>query len=178
MTLNILFKYLSFLPILVLCLVFLYSRYSPIKSGFFLLNNDLDTTTSKRLLWVIMGAYTLVFGSMSCLRYVSLHSTIADLGFYENRIWQIAHNYRSEYLINGHFAPILLTHAVIYKFIPSALTLLILQTVTIAFASIPLYYLAIHHLKNNKLSLFVVVVFFLFTALERRCVRFSLVIWK
>ena len=43
--------------------------------------------------------------------------------------------------------------------------LLILQTVTIAFASIPLYYLTIHHLKTTN-CLFVVVVFFLFTAVE------------
>ncbi len=166
MTLNILFKYFSFLPVLALCLFFSYSKYSPIKGKLFHLNNDFDHTTSKKFFWIVTGAYLCIFGSMSCLRYISLHSTIADLGFYENRIWQIAHNYRFEHLINGHFSPILFIHAIIYRFIPSTLTLLILQTVTITLASVPLYYLAIRHLKNNKLALLVVAIFFLFTAVE------------
>lgn len=166
MTINILFKYLSFLPVLAIGLALLYSKYSPLKRSFFSLDNDLDTAGSQKLFWIITGAYLFIFGSMSCLRYISLHSTIADLGFYENRIWQIAHNGKFEYLINGHFSPILFIHALIYKVIPSTLTLLILQTVTIALASIPLYCLSNHHLKNNKSSLFVVIMFFLFTAVE------------
>ncbi|WP_347275135.1 DUF2079 domain-containing protein [Candidatus Kuenenia sp.] len=163
---TILFKYLSFLPVFVLCIFFFHSKYFPKKKRFFSLGNDFDNTAGKRFLWIITTTYTVIFGSLSCLRYISLHSTIADLGFYENRIWQIAHNGKFEYLINGHFSPILLIHALIYKVIPSTITLLILQTVTIALASIPLYCLSNHHLKNNKSSLFVVIIFFLFTAVE------------
>lgn len=162
----ILFKYLSFLPVLALVIALLYSKYSPIKRSLFFLGNDFDNTTSKRFLWIITGTYTVIFGSMSCLRYLSFHSTIADLGFYENRIWQIAYNYRFEYLINGHFSPIFFIHASFYKIFPSALTLLILQTVTIAISSIPLYVLSIRNLKNNKLSLAVVTIFFLFPVVE------------
>ncbi len=163
---TILFKYLSFLPVLALCLLFLRSKYFPPKRSFFSLDNDLDTARSQKLFWIITGAYLFIFGSMSCLRYISLHSTIADLGFYENRIWQIAHNGNFEYLINGHFSPILFIHAIIYKVIPSTLTLLILQTVTIAVAAIPLFYLSIRCLKNNKVSLVIVILFFLSTAVE------------
>ena len=163
---TILFKYLSFLPVLALCLLFLRLKYAPLKRSFFSLDKDLDMARSQKLFWIITGAYLFIFGSMSCLRYISLHSTIADLGFYENRIWQIAHNGKFEYLINGHFSPILFIHAVIYKVIPSTITLLILQTVTIALASIPLFSISTRYLKNNKLSLFVVIVFFLFTAVE------------
>jgi uncharacterized membrane protein len=141
-------------------------KYAPLKRSFFSPDNDLDTTRSQKLFWIITGAYLFIFGSMSCLRYISLHSTIADLGFYENRIWQIAHNGNFEYLINGHFSPILFIHALIYKVIPSTLTLLILQTVTIALAAIPLYCLSNHHLKNNTSSLFVVIIFFLSPAVE------------
>ncbi|MCF6149647.1 MAG: DUF2079 domain-containing protein [Candidatus Kuenenia sp.] len=161
-----LFKYFSFLPVLALGIALLYSKYSPIKRSLFSLDNDLDMARSQKILWIITGSYLFIFGSMSCLRYLSYHSTIADLGFYENRIWQIAFNYRFEYLINGHFSPIFLIHACFYKVFPSALTLLILQTVTIALSSIPIYLISVRNLRNNKLSLAVVVIFFLFPAVE------------
>jgi len=103
---------------------------------------------------------------MSCLRYISFHSTIADLGFYENKIWQIAHNYKFEYLFVGHFSPMLLIHAFTYQCISSTVTLLILQLTTIALAAIPLYCLSVRILKNNKISLIIVIIFFLFSAVE------------
>ena len=94
MTFNILLKYFSFLPLLILCLLLVYSKYSPIKTHVRFFEKDFDNNTSPKLLWLLIGIYFLTFGAMSCLRYISFHSTIADLGFYENKICQISHNYK------------------------------------------------------------------------------------
>jgi len=166
MTFNILLKYFSFLPLLILCLLLVYSKYSPIKTHVRFFEKDFDNNTSPQLLWLLIGIYFLTFGAMSCLRYISFHSTIADLGFYENKIWQIAHNYKFEYLFVGHFSPMLLIHAFTYQCISSTVTLLILQLTTIALAAIPLYCLSVRILKNNKISLIIVIIFFLFSAVE------------
>lgn len=162
----ILLKYFSFLPVLALYLVFCYSTSSSLKRNLLLRECDFSSNTSKKLLWLITLVYFVTFGTMSCLRYISLHGTIFDLGHYEYLVWQIVHNNTFEYLIMTHFRPILLIHAIVYWLIPSTFTFLILQTATIALAAIPLYYLSILNLKNNKVSLVIIIIFFLFSAVE------------
>lgn len=162
----ILLKYFAFIPVTALFLFYFYSKYLSSKRSLFSFDTDFDAKTGRKFLWLIIGIYLLIFGSMSCLRYLSIQSTILDLGVYENRIWQVSHNYRFEYLINGHFLPILFIHAIIYKIISSSLTLLLLQTITISLGAVPLYYLSLRCLRNNKLSLLLICIFFMFPAVE------------
>jgi uncharacterized membrane protein len=111
--------------------------------------------------WVCVGLYVLVFGGMSVLRYFSLHATIADLGFYEQRVWRVVLMGEFEALIDGHFTPILILPGLLYRLMPDTTSLLLFQTFMIALAAIPLYYLAFKVLEDRIWAVIIVIIYFL-----------------
>jgi uncharacterized membrane protein len=76
--------------------------------------------------------YFIILNSMSILKYLSLSSNVADLGFFDNN----AYNYTNEYhrIFYGHFTPFFLLYAKLYSFFPInyfPILLLIIQSSTL-----------------------------------------------
>jgi len=117
-------------------------------------------------LWILILAYCCIFGSMSILRYFSFRTSIFDLGIFDHFIWNIANRGKLNYLSLGHFRPILGFFSLFYKFSPSAITLLVTQTVCIALSAVPLYYFAKDKLKSTYYALLIVLIFFLYSPVE------------
>jgi len=117
-------------------------------------------------LWIIIISYCGVFGTMSISKYFSFHTTFFDLGIYDHAVWNIAKQGDFSYLIWGHFRPIVGVYALLYKLFPSAITLLLLQTLTIGISAVPLYYIAREKLGSSYCALLLVVIFFLYSPVE------------
>ncbi len=117
-------------------------------------------------LWVAITVYCSVFGTMSILRYLSFHTTFFDLGIYDHAIWNIAKRGDLSYLCWGHFRPIVGIYSFFYKLFPSAITLLVLQTLAIGFSAVPLYYIARNKLGHGFYGLVIVIIFFLYSPVE------------
>ena len=114
----------------------------------------------------VVLAYFVVFSALSVLRYLSLHSTLFDLGIYDNRVWRIAHLGELAYAVNGHFCPILVLLAPLYWMVNSPVVLLVVQTGAIAFGGWILFKLARLMLESEAGAFVVMLCYFLYPALE------------
>jgi len=117
-------------------------------------------------LWVAIIIYCSIFGTMSILRYLSFHTTFFDLGIYDHAIWNIAKRGDLSYLYWGHFRPIVGIYSFFYRLFPSAITLLVLQTLAIGLSAVPLYYIAKDKLGHGFYGLVIVIIFFLYSPVE------------
>jgi uncharacterized membrane protein len=84
---------------------------------------------------------------MSVLRYLTYHTTIQDLGVYDQRIWALSKVWPFPSPLQivatfGHFSPILAFHVLAYKVYPSAGVLLAMQVVAVSLGAYPVYHLA------------------------------------
>ncbi|MDO8673486.1 MAG: DUF2079 domain-containing protein [Dehalococcoidia bacterium] len=131
--------------------------------------------SSDRLIYVLMGLYFLVFGTMSILRHDSLRSNAYDLGIFDQVLWNSAHGrlfdqtvmieYTST-LLGNHFSPILLLLVPFYWLFSDARFLLVAQTAALAIGALPVYWLARDKLGNRPASLALASCYFLFPALH------------
>jgi len=109
--------------------------------------------------------FIFLFFILSLLRCFNLHSTFFDLGIYEGIIYRVAFHKEWYLLFAGHVTPILFVHSLIYRIFPSTETLLILQILTVALGSYPLYLIAKKKLKGS-LPLAVVISYFAYYGVE------------
>lgn len=133
----------------------------------------LSNLLKERLTTIVVAVTTIFivfFSGLSVLRYISFHTTINDLGVYDNKVWRIAEalpSIRGVIIsLTGHFQPILMVHALLYKIYASPMVLLILQVITVASGVIPLYLLAKNFLKESIGALIIVLLYFLYPATE------------
>jgi len=103
---------------------------------------------------IAIFVYTLVFSYITILRHYSFNSTYFDLGCFEQGLWTTLegsffwnspHN-ASQFGV--HNSPILFLLLPIYKLFPFSETLLITQTILLALAAIPLYYIGKKYLDS------------------------------
>jgi len=118
------------------------------------------------LLWTAIASYCGIFGTMSVLRYLSFNTAFYDLGIYDHSIWNIAKQGNWKYLVWGHFRPIVGVYGLFYKLFPSAITLLLLQTLAIGISAVPLYYIAKGNLRSSYYAFLVVIIYFLYSPVE------------
>lgn len=112
----------------------------------------------KILLLFAIFAIFIIFTALCIARHLSLSSGTWDLGLFDQAIWNtvqgdilfssIKNNIN---LLGDHFEPILLFIVPLYKLWPSAYVLLILQSLLLALALIPLYLIAKYRLKERLL---------------------------
>ena len=133
----------------------------------------LSNFLKERLTTIVVVAtsiFILFFSGLSVLRYITFHTTINDLGVYDNKVWRIAEELPSVrgiiISLTGHFQPILIVHAILYKIYASPLILLILQVITLASGVIPLYLLAKNFLKESIGALIIILLYLLYPAIE------------
>lgn len=121
----------------------------------------------------LAAGYALVFGYLSVMRHVSLHTGGYDLGIFDQIVWNSLHgrlflnsiSIDAPISISHHFAPILLALVPIYSIWSDPLALLVLQTLALTLAAFPLYWYARAQIGPG-LSLAVALAFFLSPALE------------
>ncbi|MCK4419263.1 DUF2079 domain-containing protein, partial [Candidatus Aerophobetes bacterium] len=150
--------YLIFPIVLALAIFFILLKFPPR----FLKGKKKEKKFSPLFLWIAISLYCAVFGTMSILRYLSFHTAFFDLGIYDHSVWNIAERGDLSYLVWGHFRPIVGVYALFYRLFPSAITLLVLQTVAIGLSAVPLYYIAKNKLGSGFCALLIVIIFFLY----------------
>ncbi|OYT57595.1 MAG: hypothetical protein B6U76_00520 [Desulfurococcales archaeon ex4484_217_2] len=121
---------------------------------------------------VAIIVYTILFSYASIIRaYVlksgahdlgvfaqALYSTLKGLLFFETPDYQL-YGVRSFFGI--HFSPILFAYVPLYAVFPRFEILLIIQTIIVSIAALPLYKLALHIVKDKKLAITISILYLL-----------------
>ncbi len=101
-------------------------------------------------------AVFIIFTALGIARHLSLSSGTWDLGVFDQALWNTAQGdilfssiKNNINLLGDHFEPILLFIAPVYKLWPSVYVLVILQSLLLASAIIPLYRIAKYRLKER-----------------------------
>ena len=141
--------------------------------------SDAPAEDRRRKLWpaLAVGAlwalYALFFSRLAITNHHALNTSIADLGYYDNIFHQSIHGrplgcsyMPGGYHWAGHFDPILVLLSPLYLLYPRAELLLVLQSVWLGSAVLPLYLLAQHKLGSRVLALALAVCFALYPALH------------
>lgn len=127
------------------------------------------------ILALLVLAYSAFFGLMSVAQHQSLRTHVFDLGNIDQTLWNTIHgrpyHFTTQPLVGEnrlgmHVEPILLLLAALYLIIPDPRTLLIVQTVGLAFAAVPLYGLARQRLGHPCTALAFPVAYLLLPALQ------------
>lgn len=97
----------------------------------------------------LWGGFALLLGRLAVTQHRALGTRIADLGVYENVVWQTAHGHplacsflESGTYLSAHVAPILVLLAPFHLLYPHAELLLVLQAIALGSAAVPVYLLA------------------------------------
>ncbi len=118
-------------------------------------------------LLLMVGAFTAVFSLTAALRYGSFATYAWDLGIYNQAVHSTVFSHRFFYytadlpagtqgsLFAVHFSPFLFLLLPPYFLVPSPATLLVLQTVGVAAAALPLYGIARDRLGSPRWGLVV-----------------------
>ena len=142
----------------------------------------LDRESYQFLTTVILTAavlfYVILYGTLSVVRYNAFHASTFDLGIMAQVVWNTARGRLFEtslgratgdaligsYLGN-HVRPILLLLAPLYRLWPDPRLLLILQSVALGAAAIPLYAITRRHVGNPRAALVVACCYLAYPAL-------------
>ena len=115
-----------------------------------------------RLIFVLIAVYALVLSAYTIYMYYGFKTYGWDLGIFAQSLWSTVilgkpFHYTLETFVNpsqnffgAHFSPILFLIVPIYGIFQSPLTLLVLQSIIIGLAALPLYWIAKNKL-NSKL---------------------------
>ena len=122
-----------------------------------------------QLILLISCAFLVYLSTLAVLRYTSLHTTVFDMGTYDNKIWRISvaplTAIPSEVSL-GHFQPILIFHALIYKILASPVIIQFLQAAAVISGVIPLYFIAKENLRKPLMVFPVILAYLLYPPVE------------
>lgn len=115
--------------------------------------------------YVVFGLSYLALG---LIRHYSFNSHAFDLGLFAQAFYNFSHFDLSNSikgvsnLWGDHFHPILFPLSFIYRIFPTAVTLIVLQTIFIILGGLPVYWLSNEFFKSRSISFFIVVSYFSF----------------
>ena len=119
------------------------------------------------------GGYALALSWFSILNHRYLNVASFDLAIYDNLLWNTSHGrflatslMKGGTHMGGHFDPVLVLLAPIYRLAPSAETLLILQAAWLGSAAVPLFLLSRRVLGAGWIALVIAVAYLLHPALH------------
>jgi len=151
---------LTISPMLALLLL---ERFSNLREGLF----------SRRSVYLAVASYFAVFLALSFLRYFSFNSAPPDIWYYNQAMWSTLHGNFMGINIGPftnyfgiHFAPLLVALVPLYALFQSPLVLLLAQTAFIALGAVPVYWIAMRHLKSSRAAFSFSAAYLLFPALE------------
>lgn len=111
-----------------------------------------------------VALYAGLLGTMSVLKHASYHSSLIDLGIFDQVVWNTAHGrwfwdtldpyvQVHHVFLGQHFSPGLALLVPLYWVFPSVYSLLIAQTAALALAAIPIYVLAARRAQDERIAL-------------------------
>lgn len=114
--------------------------------------------------------------TLSCLKHASFHSSLIDLGIFDQVIWNTAHGHlywdtldpyvqRYHLFLGQHFSPGLALLAPLYLVIPSPYVLLVVQSLVLAAGALPLYVLAARRTGQELVALLMALAYLAYPAL-------------
>jgi uncharacterized membrane protein len=124
----------------------------------------LNPPRCRLLLAAAIAVYCVLLIVLSVLKHATYHSSLIDLGIFDQVIWNTAHGrwfwdtldpyvQVSHVFLGQHFSPGLAVLAPLYWFAPSVNTLFVVQTMALAAGSIPIYVLAARRLEDERIAL-------------------------
>ncbi len=132
------------------------------------------TRKARRRVILMIGVYAAVFSAYSLMRYYSFRSLFYDLGIFSYSMSQVTQGLQGIQTLLlpstpghvGHFSPILIVPLAFYALLPSPATLLVLQSLVLALAALPLFELSLTVLHRLDVSTTIVAVYLLYPALQ------------
>ena len=133
-------------------------------------------TPPRLILVVALLAYSAVLIALSCLKHATYHSSLIDLGIFDQVIWNTAHGHwfwdtldpyvQGNHLFLGqHFSPGIAILAIPDLLFPSVYTLLVLQTLFLAAGAVPLYVLAARRTGDERIAVLLALSYLLYPSL-------------
>lgn len=120
--------------------------------------------SDRRILAIAFALLFFTLTALSITRHFSLSSGASDLGIFDQAVWNTARGNvlfsslkNNINLLGDHFEPILLFIAPLYKIWPNVLVLLILQSLLLASAILPLFLIAKSNIRERFIILAVIV---------------------
>ncbi len=123
-----------------------------------------------RALWVLIGLFIVTFGALAFARHLSFKSHALDLGTMAQAAWNTGQGRWLEYtplfeeyvpapplsnrLVSGKMELVFLPLGLLYRFIPSPLVLLAVQTLALGLSAWPLYHVLYLTLRSYHATLF------------------------
>jgi uncharacterized membrane protein len=124
------------------------------------------------ILSIFIVSYVLVFSILSVDRHNRFQSLAFDLGIFDQAIWQFStfstpfNTVRGLHILGDHFTIINALISPLYWFFNDVRALLVLQTIVLAAAAIPLFLIAKHYFNNKWIPLVFCFSYLLFPALH------------
>ncbi len=121
-----------------------------------------------RWLLLMVTIWAIVLAGYAILRHERLNSSVYDFGIKSQVIWNTANgrwfasSIEVTQYLGDHFQLIFLPLAVLYRLWPNPNALLLVQSLLLALAAIPVYRIANRHLRSQKLALAFAAVYLLY----------------
>ena len=139
----------------------------------------LNISLSSLLLGIAISVYTSIFSYLTILRHYDFQSSGWDLGIYMQSLYttgfhgellgytleKFAQNPSGSFF-GVHFSPFLLLLVPLYRLVPFAETLLILQSFVLALGALGLYLISYHVHENRFVSISLAISYLLYTPLQ------------
>jgi uncharacterized membrane protein len=158
------------IPLIGLCIgsvVFLWTRKIDLKLDrlkFFVRQYNVH------ILLFLSAMFFLFFSSLSILKYLTLHTCSGELGWYDNKVWNISHAISLLDALTvastGYFQPLLMVYGFLYKIWDSPIFLQLLQTGTVASGVVPLYLIAKEKLHEKLWIISIAFLYLLYPPVE------------
>lgn len=122
------------------------------------------------ILGVLVLSFVLAYGWLAVTRHQRFNSTGYDLAINEQIVWNTLHGrfFASSLEVGNsfadHFRPFLLVLLPFYALAPRAETLLVIQTLVLALAAIPIFLLALDKIEDAFIALILAALYLLYPA--------------
>jgi uncharacterized membrane protein len=131
---------------------------------------QLAATVAIAALW---AAYGFFFSRLSVTNHHALHTSVIDLGYYDNIFWQSAHGHplacsfiKAGYHGSAHFDPLLVLLSPLHYLYPRAEMLLVLQSVWLGAGVVPIYLIAQRRLGSRLAAVTLAAMYVVYPALH------------
>ncbi len=154
---------LAFLLTLQGILLLKYPRLRRFSCG--MINSLLNIKRRHRIVWFAASGYFLFFTFVAVHEHMVFRTNGFDLGIFDNVLWNRIHTGRyfnslektNQFAI--HFFPILEPISLLYRFFPTPIMLLVLQTAALSLGAPALYKIGINITKNESAGLLIAVLY-------------------
>lgn len=109
---------------------------------------------------ILISGYLVTMGTVVTMRHFAFHSHGLDLGIFGQLLWSAANGYGlhssvlGRHFLGEHFSPILYIFVPGYRLWPHPAYLLLIQTLALALAAVPLYRIAASELRSTNWGVF------------------------